>query len=414
MVKKFYFLDYFLILLQSCKAYQDKELIFSSFKNLKDKLRLGESKYRKLTIDENDLSENQVKRYRYTFDQVIIESSNYKLVKEKGNKILLTELGLNSLILAEKDKNQFYNRMLSLMEAKYSAFYHLVKLCYHRNKVKNGLLIFPIYSPRKLGFEKSMMKTNGDLIKYADKLRKRLELDIKNFLSKNKNLNDINEILLTRLIDENLLGTEKNRTFDQTKYNAIIGRFRKYWLNFFLKNLYGYEYSFDTFNIWVERGKQLGIVHSTEFFPDFDGRLVFPTSIIVQENNNQDLLKAFSYLNSENLYVHKPSWKNINNQNNFIDALVESYFDLKRNRRMQFIRLSDLRERVCYKLRIPSFVFNDFLEKTYHESLKGLTKIQISLEADRLPYETSAMYLKREPVLVNGLYKNIIAIDYKK
>ncbi len=414
MVKKFYFLDYFLILLQSCKSYQDKELVFASFKNLKDKLRLGESKYRKLTIDESDLSENQMKRYRYTFDQVIIEASNYKLVKDKGKKILLTELGAQSLIIADKDKNKFYDRMLNLMESKYSAFYHLVKLCYYRNKVKNGLLIFPIYSPRKLGFEKSDIKTNGDLIKYSDKLKKRLEFDIKNFLGKVQNLDAINKLLIDKLYDDGLLGTENSQNFDQTKYNSIIGRFRKYWLNFFLKNLYGYEYSFDTFNIWVERGKQLGIVHSTEFFPDFDGRLVFPTSIIVKENNNSDLVQAFSYQNSEALYIHKPKWGNIDNQDSFIDALVESYFDLKRNRRMQFIRLSDLRERVCYKIRIPSFIFNDFLQKTYHESLKGLTRIQISLEADRLPYETNAMYLKREPVMVSGQYKNIIAIDYKK
>ena len=31
---------------------------------------------------------------------------------------------------------------------------------------------------------------------------------------------------------------------------------------------------------------------------------------------------------------------------------------------------------------------------------------------DRLPYETNAMYLKREPVLINGKLKNIIAINY--
>ena len=112
------------------------------------------------------------------------------------------------------------------------------------------------------------------------------------------------------------------------------------------------------------------------------------------------------------MYIHKPKWKN--NQNKFFDALHKAYFDLKTNRRSNFIRISDLREKVCFKLKIPTFIFNDFLEKAYNENLRGETKIQISLEADRLPHETTAMYLKREPVVINKQQKNIIAIDYKK
>lgn len=414
MVKKFYFLDYFFILLQSCQSYDDKSKIFLNFKSLKDKLRLGESKYRKLTIGENDLSDNQIKRYIYTFEQVIIEASNYGLVRAAGDNLFLTKLGAECLVVGEQNKDKFYRRMLTLMEEKYSAFFHLVKLCYSQNKIKNGLLIFPIYSPRKLGFEKSEMETSGDWITFSQKLVRKLEIDIENFLGKRKNLKEVNNVLIHKLEEDKLLSKDRRHFFDQGKYNSIISRFRKYWLNYFLKNLYNYTYSFDTFNIWVERGKQLGIVHSTEFFPDFDGRLVFPTSIIAKSNNNSDLINVFNYSNRESLYMHKPSWDIIDNQEDFIDALVDSYFDLKRNRRTQFIRLSDLRERVCYKKRIPSFLFNEFLQKTYHKSIKGLTRVQISLEADRLPYETNAMYLKREPVLVNGQHKNIIAIDYKK
>ncbi|EXZ22228.1 hypothetical protein M086_4043 [Bacteroides fragilis str. S13 L11] len=45
-------------------------------------------------------------------------------------------------------------------------------------------------------------------------------------------------------------------------------------------------------------------------------------------------------------------------------------------------------------------------------NLKGEIRVKISLEADKLPQETNAMYLKREPILVNGKYKNIISINY--
>ena len=414
LVKKFYFLDYFLILLQSCKNNNDFPKVFQNFKYLKNKLRLGESKYRRLVIDNEDLSENQVRRYIYTFEQVIIEAVRYGLVKNTGTQLSLTKMGKECLHVGESNKGAFYQKMLFLMEEKYSAFFHLVKLCYDQNKVNNGLLIFPIYSPRKLGFEKKEMITNGDWINFSKKLRRRLEVDIEKYLGKRESLKDANDQLLSKLIEDNLLKSEKAKFIDQRKYNLILGRFRRYWLNYFLKHLYDYPFSFDTFNIWVERGKQLGIVHSTEFYPNFDGRLVFPTSIIVKKNRNDDFSEVFIYPNDEKLYIHKPSWEIINNQESFIDALVDSYFDIKRKRRTHFIRLSDLRERVCYKIRIPSFVFNEFLQRTYNNSLKGLTRVQISLEADRLPYETNAMYLKREPVLVNEVYKNIIAIDYKK
>jgi hypothetical protein len=95
----------------------------------------------------------------------------------------------------------------------------------------------------------------------------------------------------------------------------------------------------------------------------------------------------------------------------FIDALFSYYIEFKRIRKTQYINLADVKEKVCFKLRIPSYCFDKLLNSAYLTNLKGELKIQISLEADKLPQETSAMYLKREPILVNEKYKNIIAIN---
>ncbi|MDL5513970.1 hypothetical protein QSE00_19290 [Arenibacter sp. M-2] len=413
-VKKFYLLDYFLILLQSCLVSDNPEKIFQRFKTLKEKERLGESKYKKLVIDEGeDLSAKQVARYKYTLQQVINESVACGLILDKNGLITLTKKGRRFLVFAENGKRMFYNNLLKILEKQYSAFYHLVKLCYRQNQNKNGLLIFPIYSPRKLGFDKKEMKTNGHLIEYSNQLRRTLENDIHKFLDLKISLKAPETELIAKLIDDKILSSENSDDiFDSKQYNSIISRFRKFWLNYFLKSIYKYPFSFTTFNIWVERGKQLGVVHTTEFYPNFDGRLVYPTSIIVEVNKNSDLVKAYDYSNGEYLFIHEPKWSN--NKNKFIEALHNAYYDLKNSKRSNFIRISDLREKVCYKLKLPSFKFNEFLQETYNESLKGETKIQISLEADRLPQETNAMYLKREPVIINKQQKNIIAIDYKK
>ena len=69
---------------------------------------------------------------------------------------------------------------------------------------------------------------------------------------------------------------------------------------------------------------------------------------------------------------------------------------------------------VCLDMKISEHVFEAFLNSIYKLNLAGQLKVQISLEVDKLPEETQAMYLKQEPVMVDGKYRNIIAIDVTK
>ncbi|MBF0578116.1 hypothetical protein [Dysgonomonas sp. GY617] len=421
-VKKFYFLDYFYILLKSIKSYSVEEDILKEFIILKNKNLLGESKYKKLTIDDEKLTKNQMVKFVYTFHQVLSESIDYKLVvrdnkvSEEKTLIHLTSSGEEALNEYEgKGKIAFNFFMLKKMEEKYFSFHQLLKLCYEDNTLKNGVLIFPVYSGLKLGFEKSSFTTNQHVLDYSNALRLKLEDDIKKYTKKQSvSLEKEEEILLKRLKADEAIGDDLSGSFGANKYtyNAVLSRFRKYWLNYFLKNIYHYEYSFDTFNLWVERAKQVGVLHTTEFFPDFSGRIIYPTSIIVRNTNNEDFRKVFEYDTGESLYIHYPKWDN-NYEDYYLRTLVDEYYILQKARKTHFINLLDLKERVCFKLRIAGFIFDEFLEKAYSLNLQGkLNKIQISLEADKLPYETNAMYLKREPVLINGKLKNIIAINY--
>lgn len=421
-VKKFYFLDYFYILLKSVKMHSDENEILEEFKILKKKYLLGESKYKRLTADDEKLTKKQLAKFAYTFQQVISESIDYNLITRKNTNskiidsekksIFLTPSGESALQEYEKGKLSFNLFMLKKMEEKHFSFYQLLKLCYEDNTLKNGLLIFPIYSGLKLDFDKSTFTTNQHVFDYSKALMKRLEEDIRKYTKKQiVSLQEEEGKLISKLKFDKLIGENPCESFNTEKYNSVLSHFRKYWLNYFLKNIYNYNYSFDVFNIWVERAKQAGVLYSTEFFPDFSGRIVYPTSIITKNVKNGDFMKVFEYSDSESLYVHKPLWDD-NNQTEFVKTLLDEYYILQKTRKTHFINLLDLKERVCFKLRIPSFVFDDSLEHTYLLNLQGKLKIQISLEADRLPYETNAMYLKREPVLINGKLKNIIAINY--
>lgn len=439
LVKKFYFLDYFYILLRSVKNHSNQNEIFESFKVLKKEYLLGESKYKKLTIDDDtELSQKQIAKFFYTFEQVVSESHEYGLIEKESNtqrikvvpqrkpsaktklslerkkNILLTEIGEKALRIYENSKFDFNLFMLALMEEKHHSFYDLINLCYSDKKLKNGLMIFPIYSGLKLGIDKSSFTTHGHVLDYSKALIRQFENDIKAYTNKNISLIEQEQILIGKLIADKIIGENRNDKFDPGKYNATLSRFRKYWLNYFLKTIYNYPYSFSTFSIWIERAKQCGVLNTTEFFPDFSGRIVYPTSVILSNIKSNDFLKVFEYKTGQVLFIHKPRWEEEQNQIDFVKTLLDEYMIFQKMRKTHFVNLADLKERVCFRNRLPGFVFDEFLEKSYQLNLKGELRIQISLEADRLPQETNAMYLRREPILVNGKYKNIIAINYRR
>jgi hypothetical protein len=412
-VNNFYFFEYFYVLLKSIQSYSNQEKIFDSFKSLKQEHLLGESKYKKLTFDKSTLTKTQVDRYRYTFEQVIDEAKAYGLIQKKGKDLFLSADG-EEVLLEYKEKGllAFNKRLFHLMEIKYGAFYYMVDFCYRANPQKSGLLIFPNYSPLKLGFERANIKTTSDIFNFSRILVKRLEEDIKTFIGEARDLKKANALLLGKLKKGGLLSDNSKDKFDPQKYNAIIKGFRDHWLNYFLREIYAYEHSLRSFDIWVYRGKQVGILHATEFYPYFSGRIVYPTSILIDFRASKDFHKIFDYTDGKSLYIHYPSWENT--QEDFIKSLTNAYFDIRKTHRNYFISLADVRELVCYKLKIPEHLFDSFLKKAYKLNLEHKLNIAFSLEADKLPQETNAMYLKREPIKIDERYRNIIAIDITK
>jgi len=62
----------------------------------------------------------------------------------------------------------------------------------------------------------------------------RLERDVAEHLKKSVDLQARNVELMEKLIEAELLSAQESAEFDADKYNAIVHRFRKYWLNYFL------------------------------------------------------------------------------------------------------------------------------------------------------------------------------------
>ena len=416
-VKKFYLLEYFYVLLKSIEKNYRWEDIFETFKELKSNFLLGESKYKRLKIDKQNRAGKRIQRTLYTFMQVLSEAIDYGLISEhkKEKSYQLTSEGQELLLKYEKGHLFDFNKALFMkMENRFYAFHQIINFCYEANKKKGGLLVFPGYTPIGLGFEKSKIKTSGDIEHYLKTLQRKLEDDIKEHLNRWMDLTGQRGMLIKNLIESGLLPGSVSEKFDPDKYNSIIIRIRKFWLGEFLKKIYGYKYSYSSFDIWTYRGKQIGVIHATEFYPGFSGKIIYPTSVITNNKSSLDFEKMFSYSNGDYLYIHSPSWEDEKNREKFVDSLLDAYFNLKKASRSYYINLADTRELVCYNMKISQHLFNSFLEKAYFLNLKGQLKVKISLEADKLPQETGALYLKRDPVMVDGKYRNIIAIDVSK
>ncbi len=429
-VKKFYLLDYFYVLLASIKMYSIESEVFEEFKKLKQEFNLGESKYKKIQTESEKLSEPQLKRYKYTFYQVVAEAIEYKLIKVSEIKIYsgdeliyfryndfeLTKDGITAIEIYNSKGSYEFNRFIfNRMEDTYGAFRYFLDFCYSNNKSKNGLLILPIYSPLKLNINKKDIVTTIDLLRYLDFLQEQLEDDIKQYLGHNIDLEKYKHELIESLASISLIPRDVNKKYKSSDYNKIISRIRRYWLNFFLKKIYKFEYSLTSFETWVYRAKQIGIIHATEFFPGFSGKIIYPISILSRSKSPNDFVNIMNYEDDDNLYLHHPNIDKRNNVEDFVDVLHETYLEQRNRVKSYFINLLDLREVVCYKQRISERIFDEYLTKVYQLDLDGqLRSISISLEGDKLPKETDAMYLKRVPIRIQNKEKNIIAIDFRR
>ena len=142
-------------------------------------------------------------------------------------------------------------------------------------------------------------------------------------------------------------------------------------------------------------------------------------------DNNSDLFEHYEFIASTGQlplrvdkfimnFIENASRTKVQKAIESSNVLVNGYFDLKRRVRYNFVNLVSLREIVCFRLKISMHTFEETLNEIYRLNISGQLNIHISLEVDKLPEETSVMYMKREPVMVDGSYRNIIAIDVAK
>lgn len=405
--RKFYFIEYFYIFLTSVQRARSDERAFEDFRELKEERGLGESKFRRQPKQKENPTPRQLERFRYTFNQVAEESRDYELVVrlESGAWEITTQ---GKELLASYGTSAFRYQVLKLMENRYGAFSYLIRTMYAQNPNNGGLLVFPLYSPLDLNIAKREIRTAKDIAVFGEKLRKRIAADCKTLADRELNLPDANRVILPKLRDDGKLPENDTAEFDPTQYNAIISRFRKFWFSYLLKEVYRIGVSESTFELWAYRGKQLGTINVSEYFPGMSGRIAYPLAVVGKEVRSKDFTRI-SYNETSDLWLHEPSPDFLDA---FVDNLTNAYVNQRRSASSYFTSLYVVREIVCLKCRISERTFELFLNEAYERSLREQLRIRISLEVDRTPGETSATYRRREPIFVRTQSYNIIGLDF--
>ena len=403
--RKFYFIEYFYIFLKSIGETSSPNRAFEQFRRLKEELALGESKFKTRAKTKGDPTKRQLERFRYTFNEVAEESRDYQLVESKDDgSFTLTDDGRS--ILESYGTPEFRLAILERMEARFRAFRYLLTKMYEN---VSGVLLFPLYSPLDLGIPKKEIACANDIARYGDQLREQIASDMKGLADRTVDLPDANAKILPRLRESGKLPDDDSKAFPRNEYTAIIGRYRKFWFSYLLQSVYGVELSESTFEIWAYRGKQLGTVNVTEQYPGMSGRIVYPVSVISRRIENRDFRRVFSY-NDSSLWLHEPHPSSFLNK--FVDSLTEAYVGQRWSARSYFASLYVVREIVCLRCKLSENCFEALLNAAYEKSIRGQLRIKISLEVDRTPGETTATYLRREPIYVRSQPYNIIGLDF--
>ena len=158
------------------------------------------------------------------------------------------------------------------------------------------------------------------------------------------------------------------------------------------------------FEIYCSRGSTLGLLNYTDRLDGTFGRVVYATSWTAAASVPEWIKPAsLTPLDAgpETYLLHTPSWSRIKSR--FLSEIVRGYERLNTQKRSLYVVIADLRDIVCYQLRLSDAQFDRFLTKMYHDSMQGkLTTVRVSLEADEVKEVRGAQSTKRNPVYLGG------------
>jgi len=271
--------------------------------------------------------------------QIVTELKYLGLIRKENEYLSLTDEGKNIATLIEKkDSSELKKIFVKLMLENFNIFEYFLK---HIKEISNGNGV-PIPSISSNMFD----KCGGDSKKIAENYINIVNKNSSNFIAEHKKLYNLLENAKVDLIEK--------RTDKISKLQAIIEKFvisEAFAPNIQSRRVYDFVRSRTTF---------LELTNYANF--NFEGFSAEVTYLISDFKPTFKQSITVDYLKG-NIYINSPPFEEIR------ELLKESITEIYSSKKDEFgyMRISDVRNMVCRKLKISDSLFDIYLKRLYEE-----------------------------------------------
>ncbi len=168
---------------------------------------------------------------------------------------------------------------------------------------------------------------------------------------------------------------------------------------------YGISTGVVDFEIFCSRASTMGLLNYTDRLMSAFGRVVYAlawTDAMVPADVARSETRCISYGASEpgELVLHVPTWRR--QRDRFANELLRSYEKLRVTKRSLNPLVADVRDLVCYRMRLRDADFDLFLTRLYAEAMAEDIGLVISLEADETRELAGSQTTKRNPLYLQN------------
>ena len=171
------------------------------------------------------------------------------------------------------------------------------------------------------------------------------------------------------------------------------------------------------FEIFCSRGSSLGLLNYTDHLEGALGRLVYATAwrpeFVPDWVRRGDIERLGTDSPTADTYcVHSPSWTTIRAR--FEREVFAAYEQLRKHKRSLAPPVADVRDAVCFRLRLSDHDFNRLLTRLYHHTMQADRGLGISLEADEIRESRGQQTTKRNPLYLSNAAPRTVIRVYRR
>jgi hypothetical protein len=162
--------------------------------------------------------------------------------------------------------------------------------------------------------------------------------------------------------------------------------------------------------VWRSRLDWAGLTMTVRTLPGVAGWVWFPVGAFRKDAGEDFKLIKELVCQNKPFYVYEPKSQIF--ETKFLNALYEEYAATSREERVEYVPLTTVRDRTCYRLRIGAATFERVLASVFPKAIRGDVPYGMALEVDITPQERNRLR-NVIPIVIDHTPRHIIAMRKK-